>query len=139
MLQSLGITALESLIDLSFFIDILLNFRTTFYSIKTGDEINDPKQIAKKYIFGYRFILDLLSSIPFDKLSSGSNDILPMLGMLKLFRVSRINLVIRNLNTKSETKAFFKILWYVFALFLYNHVIACLYFYIIVIDEIYIP
>ena len=69
-LDSTGVTVFESFIDLSFFIDIFVNFRTSFISPKTGDEIYDPKQIAKKYIFGGRFFLDLLSSIPFDKLAS---------------------------------------------------------------------
>ena len=62
-----------------------------------------------------------------------------MLGMLKLVRVTRINVVIRNLNAKSDFKAFLKVLWLVFSLFLYNHVIACLWYYIIIIKEIYVP
>jgi hypothetical protein len=139
ILGSIGITVMESFIDLSFFIDIFINFRTTYISSKTGEEIYDPKLIAKRYILGGRFFLDFLSSIPFDKLSGGSNDILPMLGMLKLFRISRINVVIRNLNTKSDFKAFLKVLWLVFFLFLYNHVIACLWYYIIIVKEVYIP
>ena len=130
---------MESFIDLSFFIDIFINFRTTYISTKTGEEIYDPKLIARRYIFGGRFFLDCLSSIPFDKLAGGGNDILPVLGMLKLFRISRINVVIRNLNTKSDFKAFLKVLWLVCFLFLYNHVIACLWYYIIIVDEIYIP
>jgi hypothetical protein len=132
-LSSLTVTTIESFIDLSFFIDIFLNFRTSYISTKTGEEIKDPKMIARKYIFGWRFWLDLLSSIPFDKLAGASNDILPMLGMLKLFRVTRINVVIRNLNIKSDTKAFFKVLWLVFSLFLINHCIACLWYYIVII------
>lgn len=95
--------------------------------------------IARKYILGWRFWLDILSSIPFDKLAGSSNDILPILGMLKLFRVTRINVVIRNLNIKSDTKAFFKVLWLVFSLFLINHAIACLWYYIVIIEEMYVP
>lgn len=139
ILASIGITIMESFIDLTFFIDMFINFRTTYISSKTGEEIYDSKLIAKRYILGGRFFLDFLSSIPFDKLSGGSNDVLPMLGMLKLFRISRINVVIRNLNTKSDFKAFLKVLWLVFFLFLYNHVIACLWYYIIIVKEIYVP
>lgn len=62
-----------------------------------------------------------------------------MLGMLKLFRVTRISVVIRNLNIKSGTKASLKVMWLVFSLFLITHSIACLWYYIIIIDEIFIP
>ena len=130
---------MESFIDLTFFIDIFLNFRTSYISTKTGEEIKDPKLICRKYMLGWRFWLDVLSSIPFDKLAGSSNDILPIFGMLKLFRVTRINTVIRNLNSKSDTKAFLKVLWLVCSLFLINHAIACLWYYIIVIEEIYVP
>lgn len=136
--ESTLVTVLESFIDLTFFLDIIINFRTTYISTKTGEEIYDFQMIARRYLFG-RFFVDFLSSIPFDKLSGGSNDILPILGMLKLIRINRINVVIRNLNTKSDFKAFLKVLWLVFFLFLYNHVIACLWYYIIVVDEIYVP
>ena len=140
ILESIEVTVMESFIDLSFFIDMFINFRTTFISQKSGEEIYDPKLIARRYVFGGRFFLDFLSSIPFDKLAGGGgNDILPVLGMLKLFRISRINVVIRNLNTKSDFKAFLKVLWLVFFLFLYNHVIACLWYYIIIVNEVYIP
>jgi hypothetical protein len=93
----------------------------------SGDEIFDPKMIAFKYIIEMRFILDVLSSIPFNTI--GSSEILPMLGMLKLFRVTRVSQVIRNLNIRADTKAFLRVLWLIFFLFLYIHVIGCLWFY----------
>ena len=80
----------ESVINLVFMIDIFLNFRITFISTVNGDEIFDPKQIAFKYIIEMRFILDVLSSIPFNAVGS-SSEILPMLGMLKLIRVARVS------------------------------------------------
>lgn len=45
-LSTILITSFESIIDLTFFIDIFLNFRTTYISTKTGEEIKDPKLIA---------------------------------------------------------------------------------------------
>ena len=56
------------IIDIFFFIDIAAQFRTTDFLISTGEEITDSKQLATKYIKG-RFFLDLMSSIPFEKLS----------------------------------------------------------------------
>lgn len=79
----------ESFINMCFMIDIFLNFRITYISSISGDEIFDPKLIGLKYIIEQRFILDVLSSIPFN--SFGSSEILPILGMLKLFRVTRIS------------------------------------------------
>lgn len=49
-LDSIGVTIFESFIDLSFFIDIMLNFRTTYTSTKSGEEIYDTQKIAKRYI-----------------------------------------------------------------------------------------
>jgi hypothetical protein len=87
LLSSEGITILESFIDLAFFVDLIINFRTTYISNKTGEEITDTWLIAKKYVIEGTFVIDLLSSIPFDKLAGSNNDYLPILGMLKLFRV----------------------------------------------------
>jgi hypothetical protein len=70
-------------------IDIIITFRITIISSISGEEIFDPKQIALIYLLNGRFILDVLSSIPFNAINSQS-DILPIFGMLKLFRVGRI-------------------------------------------------
>lgn len=115
--------------DLIFFIDIFMNFRTSYISTSSGEEVVDPKLIALKYLKG-RFIVDLLSTIPFDNLAPNS-DVLPMFGMLKLARVLRVKMVIRNLNIKNSSKSLLKVIWLVFGLFLYIHVIACLWYYIV--------
>ena len=57
----------NSVIDLMFAIDILISFRTTYICPDTGAEITGGWEIARNYIRG-RFIFDLLSTIPFDKL-----------------------------------------------------------------------
>ena len=50
-----------------FFVDIVMNFRTTYFNAKTGVEIIDKQSIIKNYLLG-SFIIDLLSTIPFDVL-----------------------------------------------------------------------
>ena len=55
-------------IDLCFFADILITFRTTFYDPISGDEVFDKYLIAKKYLTG-RFIIDFLSTVPFDNIA----------------------------------------------------------------------
>ena len=57
-------------IDLSFVIDIIINFRTSYFSRDTGVEVTDPKLIARNYACSMRFLLDLVASIPFDLLIS---------------------------------------------------------------------
>ena len=57
----------NNFIDFCFAIDILISFRTTYLCAQTGAEIVDGFQIAKNYCCG-RFTLDLLSTIPFDKI-----------------------------------------------------------------------
>lgn len=129
---------IESIINTIFMIDIFLNFRTTFISNVSGDEIFDLKQIAFGYLINGRFFLDVLSSIPWNAMES-SSDILPILGMLKLFRVGRIVTVIRNLNIRADTKAFLRVMWLIFFLFLYVHVVGCLWFYIVTGDYNWVP
>ena len=48
-----------------FFIDIVMNFRTTFFNSRTGEEIIDKKMISKHYLLG-QFIIDILSTVPVD-------------------------------------------------------------------------
>ena len=51
ILDGIAIGVFESFIDLAFFTDIVINFRTTFISSVTGEEIYDSKDIAKHYFF----------------------------------------------------------------------------------------
>lgn len=60
---------LNSCIDLVFLLDIIVNFRTTFYDIETGDEVFDSKRTGMKYLKS-RFTIDLLSTIPFDNIAA---------------------------------------------------------------------
>ena len=90
---------LNTIIDCLFAIDIIIIFRTTYVCPSTGAEIIEGKQIAKNYLSG-RFIIDLLSTIPFDKIQSrrelsngqfenpGNN--YAIISCLKLIRVLRL-------------------------------------------------
>ena len=57
---------LNRIIDIFFGLDILISFRTT-YDDSDGNEITDGCMIAKNYFFG-RFLIDLMSTIPFDEI-----------------------------------------------------------------------
>jgi hypothetical protein len=54
-----GYEFVDYFVDFIFLIDILINFRTTTVN-KYGEVIEDPKLIAKHYIFSLTFLCDIL-------------------------------------------------------------------------------
>ena len=88
-------TIFNLMIDMLFMCDIAVGMRTTYLDPSSGDEEWDPKLIAKRYMFGGRFLIDFLSSIPMDLFGSGeSAEFLSAFGMLKLVRITRIGRII---------------------------------------------
>lgn len=128
-----GELTVESVINMVFTIDIILTFRMTYVSTVSGDEIFDVKKIAKNYLMNPRLTLDILSSIPFNAINP-TGKILPLFSMLKLIRVGRITQVIRNLNRGAESKAGLRVLWLIFFVFLYIHLMACFWNIIVNVD-----
>lgn len=58
-------------VDVTFIVDILINFRTTY--VACNDEIvSDPVRIAYHYLKGW-FLIDLVAAVPFDLLFFGTN------------------------------------------------------------------
>lgn len=89
----------------------MLTFRTSYINSSTGNEITDPKQIAKHYLKN-RFIPDFLSIFPFDAFISGNKKLnfLNLFGILKVARVLRLGGVVNSLNAKEEVKVTLKLL-----------------------------
>ena len=72
--KSAGIAISDAVIDILFAVDIVINFMTTYVNEKTGITVSNPTRIVKNYLFRGRFFVDLLASIPFDKvLPTGDN------------------------------------------------------------------
>lgn len=58
-------------VDVTFIVDILINFRTTY--VNSNDEVvSHPGKIAVHYFKGW-FVIDLVAAIPFDLLLVGSD------------------------------------------------------------------
>lgn len=58
-------------VDVTFVIDILINFRTTF--VNGQDEVvSHPGRIAVHYLSGW-FLIDLVAAVPFDLLLVNSD------------------------------------------------------------------
>lgn len=61
-----------SIVDVIFFIDIVLNFHTTFVG-PGGEVVSDPKIIRMNYLRSW-FIIDLLSCLPYDIFNAFDHD-----------------------------------------------------------------
>ena len=69
--SSVGLAAVNILVDICFFVDIVVNFVTPYPDGKLKDSwISDRKMMALNYLSGW-FWVDLVASFPFGKASSG--------------------------------------------------------------------
>lgn len=140
-MQGINFILLNTLIDIMFAVDIFINFRTTFYHPITGDEIKDLIIIRKNYLQG-RFIIDFLSTVPFDNIlwlfTQEESSLLALLSLLKLFRVTRLGRIIARLNVAESTKNLLKLFQLVFFIIMYIHCSGCAWYSIVEMDKIWI-
>ena len=134
---------INSIIDCLFFVDLIVYFRTTFIHNKTGNEIIEPKEIAKSYLKG-RFWVDLLATIPFDTfagiiIGSESSSFLAIFSLLKLVRVLRLNRIISIMKVGNEIKLSLKLGKLVFFLSMYLHWLGCFWYYLAKDNKKWIP
>lgn len=106
-MESNGIRAMNTCIDVAFLIDIIIVFRTTITG-SDGEENTDQKEIAKSYLRG-SFAIDFLSTIPMDDIASlflepAIADKFALFGALKLIRVTRLTRIIRGLSVDRQAK-----------------------------------
>ncbi|CAI2372401.1 unnamed protein product [Moneuplotes crassus] len=132
--ENIGWLIVNSFTDFLFFIDVLINFRTTYMDEATSEEIFDSRLIAIQYLKG-RFWVDMVASIPFDLLArpffskDGDSTVFQMLGILKLIRILRLSRLISFMNLKDDVKMSLKLLRLLFFIILYIHFIACTLFF----------
>uniref|UniRef100_A0A3B3ZKX9 Ion transport domain-containing protein n=1 Tax=Periophthalmus magnuspinnatus TaxID=409849 RepID=A0A3B3ZKX9_9GOBI len=82
----------DSVVDVIFLVDIVLNFHTTFVG-PAGEVISDPKLIRMNYVKTW-FVIDLLSCLPYDVI----NGISSLFSSLKVVRLLRLGRVARKLD-----------------------------------------
>lgn len=70
--ESITTLATDSIVDIVFFIDILLNFHTTFVG-PSGAVVSDPKVIRRTYLRSW-FLIDLMACMPYDIFNSFDKD-----------------------------------------------------------------
>ncbi|XP_034951442.1 potassium voltage-gated channel subfamily H member 2 isoform X3 [Chelonus insularis] len=121
------IVIIDLIVDVTFVVDILINFRTTF--VNTNDEVvSGPWKIAVHYLKGW-FIIDLVAAIPFDLLLYGYNtdETTTLMGLLKTARLLRLVRVARKIDRYSEYGA--AVLLLLMATFaLIAHWLACIWY-----------
>lgn len=135
----------EYVIDICFFLDILVAFRTTYINTKTGFEVVEGAKIALNYIISGRFFVDLAASIPFENVytwvvvvgeTTSDNDLarVKLLGLLKLVRLLRLGRIIRYMKFKQGLKVGIRMIQLLVLLLMLVHWIACIW-YILVRDR----
>jgi len=63
-MDNVPVLVVDSLVDVVFFVDILLNFHMTFVG-SAGEVVSEPRVIRMNYLKGW-FVIDLLSCLPYD-------------------------------------------------------------------------
>ncbi|XP_070069843.1 potassium voltage-gated channel unc-103 isoform X3 [Drosophila takahashii] len=121
------IVIIDLVVDVTFIVDILINFRTTF--VNAQDEVvSHPGRIAVHYLSGW-FLIDLVAAVPFDLLLVGSDtdETTTLIGLLKTARLLRLVRVARKIDRYSEYGAAVLIL--LMATFiLIAHWLACIWY-----------
>lgn len=119
---------LDVLIHIIFTIDVLVNFRTSFINISTGDEITSTREIAKHYFKG-RFVIDFLAAFPFEYVallfvSELNSNWFGLFGLLKLARIVKLNNIITYLNLSNANKTSLRLLQLGLFIFIFIHCLA---------------
>ncbi|XP_074753250.1 voltage-gated delayed rectifier potassium channel KCNH1 [Athene noctua] len=118
----------DSIVDVIFLVDIVLNFHTTFVG-PAGEVISDPKLIRMNYLKTW-FVIDLLSCLPYDVINAFENvdeGISSLFSSLKVVRLLRLGRVARKLDHYIEYGAAVLVLL-VCVFGLAAHWLACIWF-----------
>ena len=70
--EDVSLLVVDSIVDVVFFIDIVLNFHTTYVG-SGGEVVSDPKVIRINYLKSW-FVIDLLSCLPYDVFNAFDHD-----------------------------------------------------------------
>ncbi|KAL0114413.1 hypothetical protein PUN28_011573 [Cardiocondyla obscurior] len=126
--EDVSLLVVDSIVDVIFFIDIVLNFHTTFVGAG-GEVVSDPKVIRMNYLKSW-FLIDLLSCLPYDVFNAFDHDedgIGSLFSALKVVRLLRLGRVVRKLDRYLEYGAAMLILLLCFYM-LVAHWLACIWY-----------
>ncbi|CAG9761104.1 unnamed protein product [Ceutorhynchus assimilis] len=125
---------MDVFVEALFFIDIILNFRTTFVN-KKGEVVSDWRSISINYLKTW-FIVDLLAALPFDLLYAlyGEESGPSHTHLIKLTRLLRLLRLLQKIDRYSQYSAMILTLL-MFSFTLVAHWLACIW-YVIAQEEV---
>jgi Ion transport protein len=101
--------SIDKLALLLFWVDILLNFRTTYMN-EQNEEIVSGKMIAKKYLKSLPFALDITSALPVSEITEfiqfENGNSFQVLLLFKVIRLLRMNRIVKYIKQDSLKNAF---------------------------------
>ena len=126
-------TALDVMIDVSFYVDIVLSFWTGFD--KGFEIIMEKKAIIKNYVEGW-FLLDLIATVQWDLVIQATGTGIPadspmirLSRLLKVFRLARASRLISRITaTWTIHTAFIEAAKFFFYVGMVAHLLACFFF-----------
>uniref|UniRef100_A0A8C6SFV0 Potassium voltage-gated channel subfamily H member 5 n=1 Tax=Neogobius melanostomus TaxID=47308 RepID=A0A8C6SFV0_9GOBI len=119
---------LDSVVDIIFLVDIVLNFHTTFVG-PAGEVVSDAKLIRMNYLKTW-FVIDLLSCLPYDIINAFEHvddGLSSLFSSLKVVRLLRLGRVARKLDHYLEYGAAVLVLL-VCVFGLVAHWLACIWY-----------
>ena len=132
---STAFICIDAFVDTIFWMDIFLQFATSYVNPSSGDEIFAPKKIAKHYLFEGSFLIDFMSTFPFSPIGAAagvkSSNFYLFADIMKLLKATRLKKIlskIRDMPISIEDKALMQVMYYAFLIFVYTHIIGCIMF-----------
>eukprot|EP01043_Picozoa_sp_COSAG02_P029200 COSAG02_NODE_1806_length_10867_cov_7.575130_5_plen_748_part_01 len=128
----------EVLVDLYFWLDIVMNFRTGHYD-ENNELVVDQRKVCKKYLQGW-FVLDFISVLPVTYIGYAMNGhgsaetggelklmkVFRMLRLAKLLRLARLKRLVRRLVDQYEIFAkASRLTSIMLAIVFFAHLVAC--------------
>ena len=131
--------------NIIFIVDIIVNFLASYRDTRLGAEIFHPKSIAIHY-FKTEFAFDFISTLELRRIAKNLFgitsgyfvDLADMCQLLKAFRIKRILHKIQSSNYNIHAKAQWTILFWVMVIVLYTHIFACLIWWFMKEDELWV-
>lgn len=91
---------LDRCINYFFMFDVVLNFRTGYFN-RDFELVMNGKKVARNYLLTW-FLLDLVSSLPFDDFNAAPNINLQVAKVLKMFKLVRVVKLLKPRNVDFE-------------------------------------
>ena len=129
-----------------FLLDIIFHFFASYIEPSQGNEITHPKYIAINYLTS-DFLLDFVSTFPFKFVIvhvlglnfAGLGSLADTTRILKVLRLKKILTAIKDSNLSMQRKSKLTMIFYLCCIVFYTHIIACLLWWNLKTDNIWIP